>query len=93
MTHPVEDFGATVLDIRADIERSPWTEAEAPRAKSGRLTSVGLLRAGTTTGRASIALLVQLPDGSTVIAQTTWRAFNAAARALAASPLAQAEPE
>lgn len=78
----------TPLDIRPDIEQSPWQIGEA---MEGQLASIGMLRHGTTGGRASVALLVHLPDGTHVVVQTTWRLFTAAHRALAASPIAAEE--
>lgn len=79
----------TPLDVRPNLETAPWT---TPVAQIGRLTSVGLLPAGTASGRASVALRATLEDGTEVIIETTWRLFEAAARALSASPVAQAEP-
>jgi hypothetical protein len=79
----------TPLTITPDIDQAPWTDVEP--ASTGELARIGLLRNGTTEGRASVGLLVQLPDGQQVVAQTTWRLFNAAARALAASPIASEE--
>jgi hypothetical protein len=51
-----------------------------PRTGDGLLTGI--------TG-----LVITLPDGAHVLGQTTWRLFNAAARALAASPIAAEDPE
>jgi hypothetical protein len=80
----------TPLDIRPDIEQKPWTDI--PRdAPQGMLTRIGLLRHGTSEGRASVAMVVTLDDGTQVVAQTTWRLMNAAVRALAASPVGSEE--
>lgn len=77
------------LTITPDIEQAPWTDLT--EVIPGKLARIGLLRNGTEGGRASIALLIQLDDGSQVVAETTWRLFNASARALAASPIASEE--
>jgi hypothetical protein len=62
-----------------------------PDAPIGSVTAVGLLANGTVEGRAIVGLVVELEDGTKVLASTTWRLFNNAARALAASPIAQEE--
>lgn len=43
---------------------------------------VAVLDGGTTQGRPSIAVRLDLPDGQTVIAETTARLFVTAARAI-----------
>lgn len=83
---PWPPIAATPLDVRTDIERAPYTELDPKATLHGQLVSIGLLRNGTTKGRASVALVVRLDDGRHVIAETTWRLFNTAAQALAASP-------
>lgn len=45
---------------------------------------VAVLNAGVASGRASVALRIDLPDGRTVIAETSARLFCAAARAIMA---------
>lgn len=52
---------------------------------------IGLLRHGTSEGKASVALFLKLPDGQQVLAQTTWGAFHTVAKALAVSPIAVEE--
>jgi hypothetical protein len=79
------------LTITPDIERAPWNDLPEDTTLDGKLERIGLLRNGTTGGRASVGLVVRLPDGTAVVAQTTWRLFNTAARALAASPVASEE--
>jgi hypothetical protein len=76
------------LDIRPNMELNPWDDI--PRAIDGaELERIGLLPNGTTSGRPTIGLLVRLPDGTAVIAQTTWTLMRAAVRALDASPVAE----
>lgn len=79
------------LSITPDIERAPWTDIPQT-SPQGKLERLGLLRNGTHQGRATVGLVIRLPDGTAVVAETTWRLFNAAARALAASPVASEEP-
>lgn len=78
------------LTITPDIEQAPWTDIPQA-APQGRLERIDLLRNGTREGRAIVGFVVRLPDGTAVVAETTWRLFNTAARALAASPVASEE--
>ncbi|MCU1677690.1 MAG: hypothetical protein JWM93_2448 [Frankiales bacterium] len=90
------------LTITPDIDRSPWVDldlaaslnaahstvppvAGAP-VQMARIERVGLLRHGTQEGRATVTVLVRLPDGSFVLAETTLRNAAMAARVIAASP-------
>ncbi|EFC79179.1 hypothetical protein [Parafrankia sp. EUN1f] len=81
----------TGLRIVPDIERAPWTDLTD--AKDGRLTRIGLQRNGTTEGRATVGIVVQLDDGTHVIARTTWRLLQAAVRGLAAGPVGSEETQ
>ena len=82
------------LDIRPNLERNPWQDLDPQvLATAGTVERVGLLPNATSQGRCVFALLVRLPDGTPVVATTTWRMMNTAARALAASPEAQREAE
>jgi hypothetical protein len=78
------------LTVTPDIERAPWTDIPQTAAQ-GRLERIGLLRNGTQQGRATVGLVIRLPDGTAVVAETTWRLFTVASRALAASPVAAEE--
>lgn len=83
----------TPIELRTDLESSPWTDLQRDDLRLGRLTRVGLLPNGTVTGRATVAVVGEMEDGTPVILETTWALFNAAAHALAVSPIAVAEPE
>lgn len=74
----------TPLTITTDVERSPWTDLNP--GGDGTLVRIGLLRHGTVAGKVSVAVVVELPDGSHVIGQTTWALLRTAYAALAASP-------
>ena len=76
------------LDIRPNMELNPWTDLSASVA-AGAVERIGLLPQGTAAGRPSVALLIRLPDGTPVIAQTTWALLSSAMRALNASPVAE----
>jgi hypothetical protein len=86
------DLG-TALNVVPDLDAYPFEIPPGRLAGAGRVTDIGILAAGTNTGRASIALVVTLPDGTKVIGETTWALLGAAHRALAASPIGQAQPE
>ena len=83
----------TSVDIRPNLEAAPWTDLGAAGGPDlhGTVERVGLLPNGTQGGRPSVALLIRLGDGRTVVAETTWALYNGAARALAASPVAEAD--
>ena len=83
----------TPLEVSADLDRAPWSDLGARTVTHGMVQRIGLLPNGTQNGRASVALVIRTDDGRIVVAETTWRLFNVAARALAASPVAAAEPD
>ena len=60
----------TELSIYPDAEAQNSLDPDEPVIEAA-FTGIGLLRHGTTTGKASVALFLQLPDGSQVLAQTT----------------------
>jgi hypothetical protein len=83
--------GFTRLEITADMDAAPWTDL-GPGVIEGVVERVGLLRNGTTGGRAVVALAIRLSSGQVAIAQTTWRLFNTGARSLAQTEIARGEP-
>ena len=78
------------LSITMNLDIDPWNDL-APDIPFGNVERIGLLPAGTQKGRATVALVVRLEDGSLVGAQTTLRLLNTATHALLASPIAQME--
>lgn len=81
----------TPLSIVMDLDANPWTDLQSADPEVGELTRIGLLRHGTTEGRATVGLVVTLPDGSNVLAQTTWRLLFTAVHAMAAGPVGREE--
>lgn len=76
------------LSITPDYDRDPWLDlgdvlAEEPAA----VKRVALMRNGTASGKAVVFFDVQLPDGSHVIAQTTWALLRTCYAGLAATPI------
>lgn len=78
------------LNVALDAEQSLVVD-RARLIGQGHLTDIGLLRHGTSGGRASVSMLVTLPDGRQVFAETTWRLLKTAVHALAHSPIAAEE--
>jgi len=52
--------------------------------QGGFATDVAVLAGGTTSGKPSIAFLVEGEDGALIVAQTTWALLHAACRAIEA---------
>jgi len=63
-------FGDVPREKMIDASEAPWR--------------IACLEGGMSSGRPSVALLIELPDGRVVVAQTSVRAFVAAGRAMAA---------
>lgn len=87
----------TPLSITPDIDAAPWSDLSPELmplnidGEPATIRRVGLLRHGTTEGRAVVLVDLVLPDGTTVIAQTTWRLWLTATRALEAGPVGSEE--
>lgn len=79
-----------LLSISLDIEQNPWTDLR-PSTPAGALDRIGLLRHGTKDGKASVAVVVSLPDGRKVVGETTWALLRNAVAAMAASPIVAEE--
>lgn len=72
------------LDITPNIDNYPWTDCEGLGELSA-IDRIGLLPNGTASGQPVVMIKMVLPDGSTVVGQTSWKLFRAAARALDAA--------
>lgn len=77
------------LTIHTDCEVSPLPHDNLIGA--GTITDIGLLRNGTARGKASVALVITLDDGSRVIGQTTWALLRTAFHGLAVTPIVAEE--
>jgi len=76
------------LDITPNIEENPWTDCVQPDGLPidlGLMERIGLLPRGTGSGQPVVIIKCVLPDGSIAVAQTSWKLFRGAARALAAA--------
>lgn len=74
------------LSITLNLESDPWEDLKL-RSEEGRLVHlkdapmrVGALPRGMQSGKASVAIAIELPDGRTVVAETSLELFLAAAR-------------
>jgi hypothetical protein len=77
----------TEIHISLDAEAYPMGIDRQRLAAQGVVTDIGLLRHGTDGGAASVALVITLPSGKQVLAETTWKLFKTAYLALEASPV------
>jgi len=81
----------TPLSVTPDVEQAPWSDLHLRPGDDGVLARIGLLRHGTVGGKASVAVVVDMPDGTQIIGQTTWALLRTAYAALAASPVVAEE--
>lgn len=86
MTAGSPGIPGTPIQITPDVERAPWTDLSRD-TPHGRVARIGLLRHGTTDGRASAAVVIDMDDGTRVVAETTWRLLHVAVKSLAAGPV------
>lgn len=78
------------LNITTNLDIDPWTDL-GDEFIPGDLARIGILPNGTESGHATVCLLVTLPDGRQVVAQTTLRLFLMAAGFIAGAPVTQLE--
>lgn len=85
------------LQVTANIDLDPWVHLAKkqlphnPDGLSASIVRIGLLPDGTQGGRSTVMMEIELPNGDTVIAETTLRLFRLAATSLLAAPQAQME--
>jgi hypothetical protein len=85
--------GFVPLRVTSDLDQTPWPDLDGVPVLTGALRRIGLVRHRTVRGRAGVVLMVELDDGTVVLADTTWRLFKVATRALMATPVAAEEVE
>lgn len=86
------------LALTANLELDPWTDLlepgslpHNPDGKCAVIERIGLLPDATEQHRACVELLIRMPDGSLLIAETTWRLLAVAVHALHHAPVALLE--
>jgi hypothetical protein len=77
--------------IRVELEGDGcWPELGGPGGPevidAGTSISMALLRGGMSSGRASVTVRIDLPDGRVVLAQASLAVLLGAAEAMAAAP-------
>ena len=73
------------LQVTTDLDKTPWKDlSSAAEAGLGKVTRIGRLPRGTVSGKSTVAVVIQLPDGKQFIAETTMALFLAAAAGLKA---------
>ena len=66
------------------FDEPAWPDLQSKFVLTSEDISIAALESGMASGRPSVAIRVNLSDGSVVIAQTSARLFAAAARAMMA---------
>lgn len=79
------------LDVIIDAEDPSFPLDAELMVAHGDITAIGLLRHGTSKGKASVALVITTADGRQVLGQTTWALLRTAFAALNASPIVAEE--
>lgn len=69
------------LTITPNIDAAPWKDC-ADLRQLGSITRIGRLPGGTTSGKSTISILVEMPDGKRYLAQTTLALLHMAVTAL-----------
>lgn len=64
-----------VLDVSIDGD-SCWPDLREKGFVEGQLVGIARLAKGTMSGRSTVTVRVELPDGQTVLAQTTLHLLN-----------------
>ncbi len=72
------------LILTLDVEANPWADLMDKPVVEAVLTRVGGLPRGMQSGAASVFLNVVLPDGTQIIAETSWKLLWFASQALEA---------
>lgn len=78
---------ALAVDMDMDVmeSREAWGDAYGGQLPArGTIARIGVIPHGMTSGRPSVALLIELDDGTKVFAETSWRNFTLASSALLA---------
>ena len=74
----------TGLDIVVDATEQALPGVEKAIVSYGRITSVGGLPDATARGLASVAVVIEMPDGQIAVGETTLALMHNAMRVLAA---------
>ena len=75
----------SIVDIRLDLDRRPWSDMIDLDFEVAKLERIGLM-AGTAPGLPAVYLVALDQRGRTVVVTTTYEVFRLAAKAFAATP-------
>lgn len=87
------------LQLTLDLENAPWRDImDKPllnpqvdgHYQAAKLVRIGLLAGGMVEGAPSIAMAIEMPDGSYLLAETSWRLFTTTAKAFKVAPIVRA---
>lgn len=67
----------TPLTVNPNIDNTPWKDC-ADLKEIGLITRIGRLPKGTEAGKSTVTILVEMKDGTRVMAQTTLALMNSA---------------
>lgn len=74
-----------MIDVKVILEGdNAWPDLKEGGWVEGKLEAVARLPGGMTSGKSSVAFRIELPDGQTIIAQTSMTVFQTIARAFQA---------
>lgn len=74
---PQDPQGAGLV-VDMVVEDGAWRPFLGDDPKVGRVTRIGVLPRGMTSGRPAVVLVVVLEDGTSVLAQASWRSLSLA---------------
>lgn len=75
--------GRKVITIKVDLEGDgAFSDIPLDQVITGEIQRVTCLEDGTKSGKPSVALLIALPDGRYVFAETTWALWETVTGAL-----------
>lgn len=75
---------ARVIPLSIIFEEPAWPDLDPNNVTLAEPMGVAILARGMGSGKPSVAFRIDLPDGKTVLAQTSARLFCTAARAVMA---------
>jgi len=77
----------TTLDIRPDLDGSPWSDLEGQSHEHAEIERVGLLDNATDDGEPAVVLLLRTEYGHPIVAHTTLKLARQAVAILRRAPL------
>lgn len=73
------------LIITPNLDKAPWEDLRDVTTELGKVVRVGRLPRGTTSGKSTVYVVIEMPDGKQYIAETTMTLFLGAATAMRAA--------